>query len=128
LKRGKNLLHLHEDAAVDEFPVPVDGIEETQQELKDLKEELYETASQTLDGATSNASATEAVVKNESKAAAVATLASTIQSAETAALNLVAQCVDLVSYGGPQPQDPGISSDWTSIEWEGASVSLSSGE
>jgi hypothetical protein len=127
LKRGKNLLHLHESADVEEFPVPVEGIKETQQELKDLKDDLYETAYQTLDGATSNASATEAVVKNESKAAAVATLASTIQSAEAAALNLVAQSVDIVSYGGPNPQDAGITSDWTSIEWEDASVTLQAG-
>jgi hypothetical protein len=124
LKKGHNLLHIDEEAEISALEVPTDGIEESQEELKRLKDDLYDAARQTIDGATSNASATEAVVKNESKAAAVATLASTIQSAETAVLGLVAQCVDLVSYGGPQPQDPGITSDWTSIEWENASVSL----
>ncbi|MCS4139569.1 hypothetical protein GGQ13_003024 [Salinibacter ruber] len=126
LKRGRNLLHLDENSEIGALEVPTDGIEEAQDELRRLKDDLYRAANQTIDGATSNASATEAVVKNEDKSAALATLAATIESAEESALRLIAQTQNIVDYGGGStpPQDPGVASNWTDINWSQASVDL----
>jgi hypothetical protein len=124
-KQGSNLFFLPDGADVKPMKVPTEAVAMAEKRLESKEDTLYETAYQTLREATSNASATEAVVRNQATAAAVATLASTIQSAETAALNLVAQSVDLVSYGGPDPAAAGIESDWTSINWADASVNLS---
>jgi hypothetical protein len=56
----------------------------------------------------------------------LATLASTIESAEESALRLVSQAFNILDFGGGStpPQDPGVSSDWTSIDWTQSSVDL----
>lgn len=130
LKRGHNLLHLDEDSDISTLGVPTGGIEETQEELERLKDDLYDAANQALGGATSNASATEVVVKNQDRSASLATLASTIESVEESVLRLVAQSQNIIDYGGgaTPPQDPQISSDWTSIEWSESRVDLTPDE
>jgi len=105
--------------------IPTKAVEMAEERLSSKEEAMYETAYATLREATSNASATEAVVKNQSTAAAVATLASAVESAENSALSLIAQAGDILSFGGPNPASPGVSTDWKRIDWEDASVDLS---
>jgi hypothetical protein len=124
LKQGHNLLHLDEDSEIKALEVPTDGIEETQEELGRLKEDLYDAARQSINGASSNASATEMAVRNQDRTAAVSTLAATVESAEESILRLVSQAQNIVDFGGPNPQDPQVSSDWTSIDWSESGVSL----
>jgi len=122
-KKGQNLIFLPEDADVKPMAVPTEAVEMGEERLENKEDAMYKTAYETIASAESGQmSATEASTRNQATAAAVATLASTIESAEQSALRLIAQAVDIMSYGGPQPQAPGVSSDWTSIEWDSVSV------
>ncbi|MCS4087295.1 hypothetical protein GGQ10_002121 [Salinibacter ruber] len=123
-KKGKNLIFLPEDADVAPMEVPTEAVGMAEERLANKEETLYETAYNTLKANTSDSSATETVVKQQSTAAALATLASTVESAEESVLRLVAQAQNIVDFGGPTPQDPGVSNDWTSIDWTQSSVDL----
>jgi len=123
-KKGRNLIFLPEDADVQPLEVPTEAISMGEERLSTKEETLYETAYNTLKANTSSSSATETVVRQQSTAAALATLASTVESAEESALRLVSQAFNLIDFGGPNPQDPGVSSDWTSIDWTQSSVDL----
>ena len=127
-KKGQNLIFLPEDADVAPMEVPTEAVEMGETRLSNKEDAMYKTAYETIGSEEGQMSATEASTRNQATAAAVATLASTIESAEQTALRLIAQAVDIMSYGGPQPQDPGVSSDWTSIEWDSVSVGGESGE
>jgi hypothetical protein len=123
-KRGENLIFLPDGADVKPMEVPTSAVTMGEKRLEAKEKMLYETAYNALRNATADSSATETVMRNQSTAAALATLASTIESAETSALRLVAQVYDLTSFGGPLPQDPGVGSDWSSINWAEASVTF----
>ena len=123
-KKGQNLIFLPDEADVKPMEVPTGAVEMGEKRLASKEDVLYETAYNTLQAATAESSATETVVRNQSTAAALATLATTIESAETSALRLISQAVNLLDFGGPQPQDPGVSSDWTNIDWGQSRVDL----
>jgi len=124
-KKGRNLIFLPEDADVEPLEVPTEAVTMGEERLATKEETLYETAYNALQAATAESSATETVVKQQSTAAALATLASTVESAEESVLRLVAQAYNIVDLGGPNPSDPGVSSDWTSIDWSESRVDLS---
>jgi hypothetical protein len=123
-KKGRNLLFLPEEASVEPMEVPTAAVEMGEERLSNKEDSLYQTAYETLREEEGTMTATEAASRNASEAAAVATLASTIESAEESALRLVAQAQNIVDFGGPTPQDPGVSSDWTSIDWTQSSLDL----
>lgn len=125
-KKGASGIHLSDkDSSVEPVEVPTNAVEMAEKRLASKETTLYETAYQTLQQEASS-SATEAVVRDKAAAAATATLASTIQSAETSALRLIAQAGDMIQYAGPRAADPGIGyrTSWTDIDWEGARVDL----
>jgi len=123
-KKGRNLLFLPEDASVEPMEVPTAAVEMGEKRLSSKEDALYQTAYETLREEEGTMTATEAASRNASEAAAVATLASTIESAETSTLPLVAQSFNLIDFGGPAAQDPGVESDWKSIDWTQSSVDL----
>lgn len=129
-KKGASGIHLSDkDSSVEPVEVPTNAVEMAEKRLASKETTLYETAYQTLQQEASS-SATEAVVRDKAAAAATATLASTIQSAETNVLRLIAQTGDMIGFGGPRAQDPGIGyqTSWTDIDWEGARVDLTGEE
>lgn len=123
-KKGKNLIFLPDEAEVKPLEVPTEAVGMGEERLATKEKTLYETAYNALQAATADSSATETVVKQQSTAAALATLASTIESAEESVLRLVAQAYNIVDLGGPTPSDPGVSSDWTSVDWSESRVDL----
>jgi len=127
-KKGKNLIFLPDEADVAPLEVPTEAIGMGEKRLSNKEETLYETAYNTLKANTRDASATETVVRQQSTAAALSTLAATVESAEESALRLVAQSFNLLDFGGPAPQNPGVSSNWTDVDWVQSSVNLEPGE
>lgn len=121
-KKGQNLLFLPDEADVSPMKVPTEAVEMGEERLSNKEDALYQTAYETLREEEGTMTATEAASRNASEAAAVATLATTIESAETSVLPLVAQSYNLIDLGGPMPQDPAIESDWTSIDWTQSSA------
>jgi len=116
-KKGQNLIFLPDDADVQPMTVPTEAVEMGEERLSNKEDALYETAYETITREEGQMTATEASSRSQATAAAVSTIASTVESAETSVLPLVAQSYNILDLGGPAPSDPGIESDWTSINW-----------
>jgi len=111
LKDGDQLVFMPEEASMDAFELGTGNIEAAEARVEAKRKDMYRTAYQTLEEA--SRSATESAIEHsQGPAAALATLAGTMESAEETILRFVEQSLNLADYGGPNPQKSSITITW----------------
>jgi len=116
LKRGDIAVEYHKNAGEHKpLTVGVDGLPHGEKALERKRKELYDTAYQSLQQASTQMSATEADHRHQAgPAAALSELAQTIQSAEESILPILAQAEDARQAGSDPTADVSWPNDYGS--------------